>query len=375
MTLVIGFGNVQTIFAQDGGLEEYYEETMQKPDYSIVKAKVLEIIMDDIQVPKKDVPIESDIRYQHLKIELLNGPHKGEVYTVQNTIQMMMPYKLIFKKNEKMTLRLVEDEAGSISSLKIHEKYRQDQVYLIVALFIILLVIIGGIKGLKTVLTLFITGALMLGGFIPLIIKGYNPILVSIGICIVVVTLTLTIIGGLNKKTLTAILGTVAGVTIAAILALLVGNSASLSGIGSEDAQMLAFIPQYRNIDYQGLLFGGIIIGALGAIMDVAISISSSMWEIKEIQPQIKTLDLIKSGMNIGKDVIGTMSNTLILAYVGTTIHLMIIFRVFNMKSIEILNLDYIASEIIRAMAGSIGLICAVPVTVLILAGFANGRD
>jgi len=359
-------------YAKDEGLKEYYEETLQIPDYVTVKAIVIDITFDDTKEDKVDVPIESDIRYQHLKIEILNGKHKGEVYTVRNTVEMIMPYKLIFKKNDIMLLRLTEDERGEVSSLKIYERSREGKLYFIVVLFVILLIMIGGIKGLKSALTLVLMGLLIIFVFIPLITKGYSPILVSIFTSIVTVIFTLTIISGLNKKTLTAILGTISGVTIAGILAMAVGKAACLTGVANEDAQMLAYIPQYKNIDYQGLLFGGIIIGALGAIIDVAMSVSSSMWEIKEVHPKIQTNDLIKSGMNIGKDIMGSMSNTLILAYVGTSIHLMIIFSIYNMNLIEIVNMDFVASEIIRAMAGSIGLLCSVPITVLIAAQLAK---
>src|SRR5699024_1825452 len=109
-----------------------------------------------------------------------------------------------------------------------------------------------------------------------------------------------------------------------------------------------------------------ILIGAIGAIMDVAISIASSLWEIKEINSNINKNEMIKSGFNIGRDILGSMSNTLILAYVGTTLHLIMLFIVYRVKFIEIINLDSIATEIIRAMAGSIGLIITIPITVLI---------
>ena len=127
---------------------------------------------------------------------------------------------------------------------------------------------------------------------------------------------------------------------------------------------MLAFIPQHRRIDYQGLLFAGIMIGALGAVMDVAMSISSAMWEIISVSPDISKKQLIKSGMNIGRDIIGSMSNTLILAYVSTSIPVLLLFILFSNGFTEIINLELLASEVLRAVAGSIGLICTIPITV-----------
>ncbi|KEH86268.1 YibE/F family protein [Clostridium novyi] len=357
------------------GLREYYSKQMEKPDYRTVKAKVIDITFDDTKEDKKDIPIESDIRYQHLKIEIISGEHKGEEYTVRNTVEMISPYKLIFEKGDKMLLHLTEGEEGEVVNLKIYERSREGILYFTVILFMALLILIGGKKGFKSAITLIFMGLLIIFVLLPLIRKGYNPIFVSIFISTLSVVFTLTLVSGRNKKTLTAILGTVGGVIIAGIIAMTVGNIANLTGVGSEDAQMLAYIPQNEYIDFRGLLYGGIIIGALGAIMDVTMSVSSAMWEIREIKPKIKSKELIKSGMNIGKDIMGSMSNTLILAYAGGSIYIMLLFSMFKMDPLEIINLEPIASEIIRAMAGSIGLICAIPLTVVIAASLGKKEN
>lgn len=356
----------------DKNLEEYYERKLERPDYVTIRAKVLDITFDDYQVEKPDMPIESDFRYQHLRIKILNGPHKNETYTVRNTIEMISPYKLIFDKNDILLLRLTEDADHKVVNLKIYERSRERILYFMIAFFMFLLIAIGGKKGLKSAITLIFMGVLIIFVLLPLIVRGYNPILVSIFISALSVVFTLTLVSGINKKTLTAILATIGGVVIAGFIAFVVGKASQLTGLGSDDAQMLAYIPQNKHINFQGLLFGGIIIGALGAIMDVTMSVSSAMWEIKEIQPKITTKEFIRSGMNIGKDIMGSMSNTLILAYVGGSIYMMLLFSMFNMTPLEIVNLDLIASEIIRAMAGSIGLICAIPLTVTIAAALAK---
>ncbi len=138
---------------------------------------------------------------------------------------------------------------------------------------------------------------------------------------------------------------------------------------------MLMFIPQEINFDFRGLLFSGIILASLGAVMDVSMSISSSMFEIIKIDPTIKKSDLISAGMNVGRDIIGTMSNTLILVYVGCSLPLMLLFMAYDISFIEIINKDMIASEIVRALAGSIGLTLAIPITVFISAGLLNRKS
>ncbi|UTY29172.1 YibE/F family protein [Treponema putidum] len=346
------------------GLSSYYSSYMNAPKSQVVKAKVIEIVFDDTRENRPDIPIESDFRYQHLKIKILTGKHRGEVYTIRNTIELAIPYRLIFKINEKLILQLDEDETGKVNNLRIYERARDYKVYALIFIFAAVLIFVGKKNGLKALISLGLTVGLIFGIFLPLILKGYNPIFWAIIICSLASVMTLFIISGRNNKTYTAILGTIGGVIIAGLFAFVAGKILRLSGLGNEDAQMLAFVPQYRKIDYQGLLFAGIMIGSLGAVMDVAMSISSSMWEIVSVSPKIPNKQLIKSGMNIGRDIIGSMSNTLILAYVSTSIPVLLLFIIFSHGFTEIINLEILSAEILRAVSGSIGLICTIPITV-----------
>ncbi|GMQ60775.1 YibE/F family protein [Vallitalea maricola] len=346
-----------------GGLATYYEEDMEKPEYDVVKAKVIRVDRDDTTLERPNIPIEQDIRYQHLYIRILQGKHKGEEYSVRNTVEMVNPYRLVFNPGDKMYIYVYETDKGTVGNIHIYERCRDSAIFIIVISFLILLVVVGGFKGLKSVITLTFTIILIAFVMLPLILKGFNPLVVTVGIISVTTTFTLIIISGWNKKTRTAILGTVGGVLVAAFAAGLVGRVAMLTGLGDEQARMLAYIPQNRHLDFKGILLSGIIIGALGAVMDVSLSIASAMWEIEDNTPKISTKRLIKSGMNIGKDIMGSMSNTLILAYVGGSIHLLLLFIAYDITIVEILNMDMIASEIVRAVAGSIGLISAIPLT------------
>lgn len=350
--------------SSDEALRAHYETQLGNTDYILFKAKILEMVYDDTG-EKRDIPLESDIRYQKFEIEILSGPHKGEKLTIKHTIERIMPGYYVFKVGDKILIRATE-ENGKISTVKIQEKVRDTKVYLIVGLFVVLLLVIGGLNGFKALLSLVFAVSLIFFGYIPLIIRGVNPIFASLGISIPVVVVTLLIISGLNIKTFVSIVGTTLGVIISGILAFGFGNFANLTGLSNDSAISLAYIPQFRGLDYKGILFGTILIGAIGAIMDVAISIASALFELKEVNPNISGKEMIVSGMNIGKDIMGSMSNTLILAYVGTTLHLMILFIVYQIRFEEIINLDSIATEIIRAMAGSIGLIITIPVTVLV---------
>jgi len=151
-------------------------------------------------------------------------------------------------------------------------------------------------------------------------------------------------------------------------LAFVVGNAAYLTGFSSEEAAMLLYIPQAANLDIKGLLFAGIIIGALGASMDVSMSIASAVEEVKRVCPELGIWGLFQSGMNVGRDVMGTMANTLILAYTGSSLQLILIFMAYKESLLKIFNLDMIASEVVRALSGSIGMIMVIPLTSIIAA-------
>lgn len=350
---------------KDTNMREYYEEKMNVEEV-VVKAVIIAIPYDDLDEERPDIPIETDVRFQHLTVRIVTGDHKGEQFTVRNTIEYVNPYNLIFKKGEEILLYQTETPDGEIEGLRIFERPREGAIYFIVALLFVVIALIGGKKGIRSAVTLIFTGLMIFLVMIPLLLKGYNPIVVSVLVCAVTSAFTLIVVSGRNRKTFTAILGTVGGVLAAALIAIFIGNWARLTGLGNEEAQLLAYVPQFKNLDYKGLLFSGIIVGALGAVMDVAMSISSSMAEIEQVQPKISNKELFKSGMNVGRDIMGSMSNTLILAYVGSSIQVLLLFYSFNVSSYAVINMDHMASEIIRAMAGSIGLVFAIPITAMI---------
>jgi uncharacterized membrane protein len=252
---------------------------------------------------------------------------------------------------------------------------RENHLYLIIGIFFAIILIIGGYQGAKSIVTLVFTGIMIVGVLLPLILKGYNPVLVAVFVSTVVVCVTLIIIGGFSKKTVAAILGTLGGVLIAGIIALAIGYSSQITGLANENTQSLVYLLKYPDMDFRGILFAGIIIGALGAVMDVSMSISSAMHEMMDIKPDITRKQLTKSGMNVGKDIMGSMSNTLILAYTGGAIELMLLFMASKMTWREIINLDMVAAEIIRAVSGSIGLACTIPLTALICAAMKSSKS
>ncbi len=361
-------------FTEDQYLEQFDEiEDYEEPIISFARAKVVRIEEVDYEDPYAEHASFTGV--QLLEIRITSGKFKNNYVRVENYIDgYNEAFNIRVSEGSGVLLYIEENEDGTIQNAYVSEVLRDKYLLWLAIIFVLILVVVGRLKGIKAVITLALTFVAVLRILLPAILRGHNPILISVLICIAITIVTLTIISGFNKKTFSAIVGTAGGFIIAGAIALIVGFGAKLTGFGTEESRMLLFIPQDIDFNYQGILFAGIIIGALGAIMDVGISVSSSMHEIKEANPQIKTKDLIKAGMNVGRDVMSTMSNTLILAYTGGAIHLLLVIMAYDITFTEIINTDLIASEVLRALAGSIGLICAVPITALVAGSIEKKR-
>jgi uncharacterized membrane protein len=328
-----------------------------QPQY--IHAQVVKIVSEDIDE-------ENFMRYQKIEVQLLEDSYNSKRVIIDHTINDATIFKKIVKQGDQVIVWVEWNESGELTKGYIYDFCRDQYLIYLVGAFFLLLLMIGGSKGLKAIITLILTVFSIVKIFIPLILQGYNPVLVSIEVCIGIIIVSLVIIGGFNRKTLSAIIGTSGGVAIAGAIALVIGNKAHLTGLETDEVEMLAYgLKGALHFDFRGLLFGGIIMGALGAVMDVSMSIASSMYEIEQANPRIKSGELIRAGMNVGRDIMGTMSNTLILAYVGSGINLILVFWVYDLSWIGFVNGDKVASEIIRALAGSIGLIFTIPITAI----------
>ena len=335
------------------------KETEEKIKNTEVKAKVIEA------GEKKQITTDSITdTIQELKIKILEGKHKGEEYTTNYILSYDIEGKILAYEIEKgniVWVQLTENPDGSVVT-SVENIVRQNYMLLMIAVFFGSIVLIGRKKGIQAILGLTVTILAIYFILIKSVYMGKNPIIMSVITSAIVIIATLIIIGGLNKKVLTAAIGTLGGVVTSGIFAAIFSYLIKLSG-ACEDAVQLSINASDITFNFRELLFAGIIISALGACMDVGMSIASSLDEIKKKNPEITGKELFKSGMNIGKDVIGTMCNTLILAYVGGALTLIILFMVCDFNFIQIINKETIAEEIISAVAGSVGVLYTVPLT------------
>jgi uncharacterized membrane protein len=324
----------------------------------ILRGRVLSV--EDIE---PDESVQSFIELEQLaSIEIIRGQYKGEVFTLVNSLMGHPLFDLYLTEGRQVVLWGEVDNDGVLRDIYLQDFARDKYLYLIVGLFILTLLAVGRRKGLTTVVTLTITILAIFRILLPLILAGYSPIGATIVVATAVSLITILALNGLHRKTFAAVIGTVGGVMVAGLLALFIGNAANLTGFSSEEAQMLMFM-EGGPIDVRGLLFAGIIIGSLGAVMDVTVTISSSVYEVYCADRTKCLRELISSAMNVGRDIMGTMANTLILAYVGTAAPLLLLFMGYSMPWPLIINSDLVATEVVRALAGSIGLIAAIPLT------------
>ncbi|URZ07324.1 YibE/F family protein [Clostridium felsineum] len=318
-----------------------------------------------INVPenKKSKKNKNSLNRSYVLVKILNGDYKGKVIRLENLVNEKTAHETLTKKGDEVLINIDEDSKGNISSAYIYDVVRYKFVYGLMIAFVILLCVVGGKKGIKSVIALAITAFAVLKVMIPLIIAGFNPTVVSIVICIIVSTINLIIISGKNKKTLAAIIGTSGGLILSALIATFSILTLRLSGLTDEEEQMIIYISQNTSFNFSGLLFAGILMGALGAVMDIGMSIASSINELHETHKEATVIELIKSGMNVGRDMMGTMANTLILAYAGGAMYVMIWISSYDLPIYRIINQDVIASELVKTLAGSIGLIFTIPLT------------
>ncbi|MGN0484240.1 MAG: YibE/F family protein [Lachnospiraceae bacterium] len=256
--------------------------------------------------------------------------------------------------------------------------YAQDRSLCILGflvIFIVTVLLIGGKKGAKAIASLFFTLVSIFFLLFPLLYRGCSPFWVTVLIAAVTTVFTILFVGGCNRKSFAAIVGTVSGVVIAGITAQLFGKAAGITGYNVSDIEALSYVAQYTKIKIGGLLFAGILISSLGAVMDVGMSMAATMAELKEKKPDLTARELFQSGIHVGRDMMGTMTNTLILAYVGGSLSTLLLNYAYDLSANQLINSYQIGIEIMQGLSGSLGIVLTVPVTAAVSAFFLTKQE
>lgn len=332
----------------------------------VYKAKVLEIndkLKGDYLLGDTETIYKTEIIF---KAKILDGDKKGEDITVmqyRDTLVGSQPNEV--EVGDKVIIGAHPDPSSNIKWAFL-EPVRSDALMILGIVFFIALILFGGMKGINTIISLTFTCLIIFMVFIPSILSGKNIYVWSIGTCIFIITMTLLIINGLDKKSLAAGIGCLSGVFVSGGLTIIMDKIIKLTGMIDDESMYLQMLNPQNPIDLKAIVFAAIVIGSIGAIMDVSMSISSALLEVYESSDMTCFKDLFKSGMTIGKDIMGTMANTLILAYIGSSLSVTLLLVTYNYSFIELLNREMIIVEILQALVGSFGILLTIPLTSLV---------
>ena len=308
---------------------------------------------------------------QTVTVKMTTGVRKGE------TIQMTSASGFLFGAPcvPGMHVIVVQSVAGDTTVSSVYARDRGNIIAIFAILYIVALCLVGGKQGLKASAGLLLTCFIIILIWVPIIYLGYSPIRSAVLVSALTTVLTFWCLGGICRKTICATLGTVSGVVIAAVVAELFSYTTGISGWNVSNIETLMTISDANNIKVGGLRFAGILISALGAEMDVAMSISSSMQEICRQNPCISRWELFRAGMRVGRDMMGTDSNTLILAFVGTEIAELVLDFAYDLSPLYVINSNNIGIAIMKGLGGSFGIVLSVPITVLIASWMFRGKS
>ena len=299
---------------------------------------------------------------QEVILRINSGELKGQ------EVEATSPDGMLFGATCKVGMKVIAIVSISDGNnlVTVYSQDRSMAIYGFAAFFVLCVCLVGGWKGFKSILSLAFTGVTILFILFPLMYRGYSPILMSVIICTIATIFSMMMIGGLSTKTAAATIGTVFGVIASAVAAMVFGHFAGISGYNVSDIENLIYVQQVTSIKVGELLFSGIIISALGAVTDVGVSVASTIQEIHQTDPNLGKRKLFLSGIHVGRDMMGTMVDTLILAYVGTALSTLVTNYAYDLSYNQLINSNNIGIEIMQSLAGSLGIVLAVPITALV---------
>ncbi len=305
---------------------------------------------------------------QEVTVKVLTGNFKGTERIIDNMLTGNPAYDINLSRGDKVILHTEPVSEIVVSpddvNFYIADIKRVNQIWIFTGIFFALLVLVGKRKGVTSIISIISTLALIFFVMMPLILSGFSPVTASVITGILSTLITVYLVGGFNAKSTSAIAGTALSLILAGILSLAAIYFAHLSGFAGEENMFLYAVRP--DLSFTGILSASIIIAALGALMDTSVSVASTINEINETDKSLSVKQLFTSGMNVGRDIIGTMSNTLILVYLGSSLPLVLLSG--NIDLNKFFNLNQVATEILSALTGSIAILACVPLTAIIAA-------
>jgi uncharacterized membrane protein len=339
------------------------------PNTIQARARVLDVNNDDLMqfgLVKEGTQI--------VEVEILNGRFKGEVLTGNNLLMARMDIDKLFEQGDLALVGIdLADNREDIVSVNLIDHYRIHLELILFLLFCALLAGFAGWTGLKALLSFLFTGIMIWKVFLPVILLGWNPVFVSLGVVTIFTAVIIFLVGGLETKGVVAFLGAFAGVALTCVLSLLFGAGFKIHGAVKPFSETLLY-SGYAHLDLTEIFLAGVFMASAGAVMDIAMDVSASMKEVKDNNPNVTLQNLIRSGFNVGRAVIGTMTTTLLLAYSGGYTSMLMVFLAQGTPIVNIFNITFVSAEILQTLVGSFGLVLVAPATAVI-AGFVYTRS
>lgn len=303
---------------------------------------------------------------QDLTLKILSGTYKGDTIMAHNVLMGQKKLDKIFKSGDKVLAVLTLDaQKKTVLKARADDLYRISTEWILLGLFALFLIGFAGKTGFKALLSFLFTAIALWKLLIPLLLKGYSPIIVSFIIVVLTTAVIILLINGFSRKGGVALSGSIAGVAITTLLALVFGHYFAIPGTVQEFSETLLYAG-FGHLKLSSIFIACIFISAAGAVMDVAMDIAAAQHEVVEKKPTIHTKELILSGFNVAYPVIGTMTTTLLFAYSGSFMFVFMVFMAKGTPMVSIFNTNYIAAEILHTLVGSFGLVLVAPITAII---------
>ena len=331
-------------------------ELVVRTGQTFEKAEVTEILQDNLNSNG------TRVGEQKVRVKMLTGARKGEKLDVTSS----SGYLFGAACTVGLKVVVMQSVAGKTTIASVYSQDREWVIYIFALLYLLALCVIGGKQGIKGCLGLIFTFFCVIFVYLPLVYLRFSPFWAAVFICFLTTLVTMYLIGGPTKKTCAATLGTLAGVVLAGLSAWCFSKASGISGYNVSDIETLMTLWNTNRIQVGGLLFSGLLISCLGAVMDVAMSISSAIDEIYKQNTSLTRKELFKAGMRVGRDMMGTDSNTLILAFAGSSVSTLLLDYAYDLPYQQIINSNNIGIAIMQGLAGSFGIVLSVPLTVLI---------
>ena len=340
-------------------------ELVVRTGQTFEKAEVTEILQDNLDSNG------TRVGEQKVRVKMLTGARKGEELDITSS----SGYLFGAACKVGMKVIVMQSVAGETTIASVYSQDREWVIYIFALLYLLALCVIGGKQGIKGCLGLIFTFFCVIFVYLPLVYLRFSPFWAAVFICFLTTLVTMYLIGGPTKKTCAATLGTLAGVVLAGLSAWCFSKASGISGYNVSDIETLMTLWNTNRIQIGGLLFSGLLISCLGAVMDVAMSISSAIDEIYKQNTSLTRKELFKAGMRVGRDMMGTDSNTLILAFAGSSVSTLLLDYAYDLPYQQIINSNNIGIAIMQGLAGSFGIVLSVPLTVLICTGLFHKSE